>query len=345
MADRLDFQRRRLTEAALGLLPQSAVVLDERRSRPVWFDGLFLTAAALAREQSYVLSRQADLARTLGTGVIEGLEVEEVTGRPTALRIRRGHGLTPTGEPVVLERDLLVELADIPNEQRIERSLGRPVRPTPPRETRSGLFVLALRPLEYTAEPSASYPTTVDEPRRLEDSVVREVALLTLIPFADAGALGEPAAAPRARRRARLRRRRARPAGRTRCRWPRSSSPPTRWPGSTSGWRGARPAWPRPTSWAWGSPPSRVRAAHLRQYDAMLADLDRGPAGPALAGAAEHFTLLPGGRAPARAAPWRSPPTPRPASRSSPRASSRRRCRSSCPWCRRTRSRPCSRRA
>ena len=189
MADRLDFQRRRLTEAALGLLPRSAVVLDERRSRPVWFDGLFLTAAALAREQSYVLSRQADLARTLGAGVVEGLEVEEVTGRPTALRIRRGHGLTPTGE---VERDLLVELADIPNEQRLERALGRPLRPTPPRENRSGLFVLALRPLEYTAEPSASHPTTIDEPRRLEDSVVREVALVTLVPFADAGALGEP---------------------------------------------------------------------------------------------------------------------------------------------------------
>ncbi|MGH6920897.1 MAG: hypothetical protein ACREJ0_24715, partial [Geminicoccaceae bacterium] len=192
MADRLDFQRRRLTEASLGILPPSAVVLDERRSRPVWFDGLFLTAAALAREQSYVLSRQADLARALGAGVIDGLEVEEVAGRPSALRIGRGHGLTPAGEPVVVERDLLIELADIPNEQRIERSLGRPLRPTPPRETRSGLFILALRPLEYTAEPSSSYPTTVDEPRRLEDSVVREVALLTLIPFADAGTLGEP---------------------------------------------------------------------------------------------------------------------------------------------------------
>ena len=293
MADRLDFQRRRLTEAALGLLPQSAVVLDERRSRPVWFDGLFLTAAALAREQSYVLSRQADLARTLGTGVIEGLEVEEVPGRPTALRIRRGHGLTPTGEPVVLERDLLFELADIPNEQRIERSLGRPVRPTPPRENRSGLFVLALRPLEYTAEPSSSYPTTVDEPRRLEDSVVREVALATLLPLADAGALGEPGL-----RRARAAERAFGGAG--------LDLPPDvlslavlelatnslTW---LDVWLARREAGLAATDiLGLGLASEPVRAAHFRQYDAMLTDLveDRPGGGQGL-GAAEHFTLLP----------------------------------------------------
>jgi hypothetical protein len=304
MADRLDFQRRRLTEAALGILPKAAIVLDERRSRPVWFDGLFLTAAALAREQSFFLSRQADLARTLGAGVVEGLEVEEIAGRPTALRISAGHGLTAAGEPVVLERDLVVELADVPGEKALERALGRPVRPTPPRETRGGLFVLALRPLEYTAEPGASYPTTIDEPRRLEDSVVREVALLTLLPFDDAAALGAPGL-----RRARAAERAFAGEG--------LALPPNALPlaalelaANAVVWldtwlvrREAGLAASDVLGLGLASEPSR--AAHFRQYDDMIEDLldQRRDAGQGLAfSAAEHFSLLPAaGRLPAAA--------------------------------------------
>lgn len=290
MADRVDFDRRRLTQEALQLLPQAAVVLDERRSRPVWFDGLFLTAAALSREQSYFLARQADLARTLGTGVVEGLMVEEVAGRPTALLIRQGHGLTPAGEPVVLPRDLVVELADVAAERQLERALGRPVRPTPPRETRSGLFVLALRPLEYTAEPTASYPTTIDEPRRLEDSVVREVALLTLIPVTDAGVLGDPRL-----RRARLAERVFGGAGLD---LPQGALPlavvelaanVVAW---LDVWLARREAGLAATDiLGLGLASEPVRAAHLRQYEAMLADLlEETPAGFA---AAERLSLLP----------------------------------------------------
>jgi hypothetical protein len=290
MADRLDFDRRRLTQEALQLLPQGAVVLDERRSRPLWFDGLFLTAAALSREQSYFLARQADLARTLGAGVVEGLMVEEVAGRPTALLIRQGHGLTPAGEPVVLPRDLVVELADIAAEKQIERALGRPVRPTPPRETRTGLFVLALRPLEYTAEPAASYPTTVDEPRRLEDSVVREVTLLTLIPLSDAGALGNPRL-----RRARLAERVFGGAGLD---LPHGALPlavvelaanAVAW---LDVWLAQREAGLAATDIVGlGLASEPVRAAHLRQYEAMLADLlEEAPSGFA---AAERLSLLP----------------------------------------------------
>ena len=53
----------------------SSVILDTRRTRPRFFDGKFLTAADLTQEQSYLLTRQADLGRTLGFGVVDGLRV------------------------------------------------------------------------------------------------------------------------------------------------------------------------------------------------------------------------------------------------------------------------------
>ncbi|MBC8009093.1 MAG: hypothetical protein H7067_03235, partial [Burkholderiales bacterium] len=53
----------------------AGVVADTRRTRPRFFDGKFLTAADLMQEQNYLLTRQADLARTLGFGVVSGLRV------------------------------------------------------------------------------------------------------------------------------------------------------------------------------------------------------------------------------------------------------------------------------
>src|SRR5688572_6078378 len=110
----LDFERLLLTEEDLAKLPKAATVLDERRSRTLFFDGLFLTAAALNREQSYFLTRQADLGLAAGFGVIEGLEVRRVAGSPSRLEIVAGHGLARSGAAVVLAEDLTVDLAEVP---------------------------------------------------------------------------------------------------------------------------------------------------------------------------------------------------------------------------------------
>ena len=56
------------------------IVEDERRRRPLWFDGRFLDAKALTAEQNYFLSRQADIARVVGVGVVQGLMVRHNTG-------------------------------------------------------------------------------------------------------------------------------------------------------------------------------------------------------------------------------------------------------------------------
>ena len=121
---------RRLKEAG-------AVYLDPRRSRPLWFDGRFLKAHDLNREQNYFLTRQADLAVATGTGVIQGLEV--AAGQTAAaIVIGRGHGVTHGGERVLLPRDQVVDLANIPMIQRLNVALGLSRIPAPPLRSRSG---------------------------------------------------------------------------------------------------------------------------------------------------------------------------------------------------------------
>ena len=55
---------------ANALLDTGSLVLDERRKRPRYFDGRFLAARDLTREQTYFLTRQADLGRAGGSGVV-----------------------------------------------------------------------------------------------------------------------------------------------------------------------------------------------------------------------------------------------------------------------------------
>ena len=51
---------------------QALVAVDGRRARSHYFDGRFLAARDLEREQSYLLTRQADLALARGAGVVRG---------------------------------------------------------------------------------------------------------------------------------------------------------------------------------------------------------------------------------------------------------------------------------
>src|SRR4051794_3529263 len=88
------------------------VVLDSRLTRPLWFDGRFLAARDLAREQNYFLQRQADLGRAAGFGVVYGLRIDTapVGQAPDGetLIVRAGHGITPAGELVMVPQDLTI---------------------------------------------------------------------------------------------------------------------------------------------------------------------------------------------------------------------------------------------
>ncbi len=168
------------------LLRQQVLVGDARRWRPRWFDGRFLAASDLQAEQNYFLVRQADLGRAGGSGVVDGLMVSEVVSRQVdRLRIAPGSGITDTGELIVLPEALLVAPTDVPEIERLDAAFGLQVIPNEPGRNRTGLYILALRLVEWTANPIGAYPTSLTGRRTAEDGTIVEGIAVSLIPYPD----------------------------------------------------------------------------------------------------------------------------------------------------------------
>ena len=174
-------------EEAGALRRGGTLVDDPRRERPRYFDGRFLSARDLIRDQQYFLAREADLGRASGAGVASGLQVRSGP-TPARLRISAGQGITPAGELVLLPHDLELNLADLALAEQLSARFGLGRIPALPARARTGLFVLALRPVEYTANPIGAYPTTLTGPRAVEDGDVIEATAVTLVPWQDDGA-------------------------------------------------------------------------------------------------------------------------------------------------------------
>ena len=176
------------TDDMQSLLGHSALVLDGLRTRPRYFDGRFLTGNDLTRDQDYVRQRQDDLARATGTGVVSGLQVSlgGSTGGQT-LVIQPGHGITPAGDLVMVTTVRSVPLLDLATSRQLDATFGLSVSPRVPLGRRTGLFLLALRPVEFTANPIAAYPTSIDGPRQIQNGDIIEATSIDLIPYPDSG--------------------------------------------------------------------------------------------------------------------------------------------------------------
>lgn len=168
--------------------PGGSLVIDDRRRRPLYFDGRFLAARDLVREQNYFLTRQADIARFAGFGAMQGLMVRHLgSNLADAVTIQAGQGVTPSGELVIIPQDHTISLSNVPEDQRLNANFGLLPIPKEPSRNRSGLYVLGLRPVEFSANPIASYPTTITGPRTVHDGDIVEATAITLVPYADAG--------------------------------------------------------------------------------------------------------------------------------------------------------------
>ncbi|MDB5706049.1 MAG: hypothetical protein JWN66_3165 [Sphingomonas bacterium] len=175
------------------------MILDGLRRRPRYFDGRFLTGADLTRDQDYVRQRQADMARASGAGVIRGLQVAaSVSVRGQTVRIQPGVGLTPSGDLVMLSSRQDVPILDMPVTRQLDAALGLSAEPRVPLGRRSGLFILALRAVEFTANPIAAYPRSITGQRTVEDGDIIEATAITLIPYPDHSGAATLAAARRA---------------------------------------------------------------------------------------------------------------------------------------------------
>jgi hypothetical protein len=180
--------RERIAAQDVAALRSSGVLIeDPRRERPRYFDGRFLAARDLIRDQQYFLTREADLGQAAGSGIAFGLFVREAT-EARSLAISPGHGITPAGELVLLPREATVSLANVPAAEQLSARFGLSRLPQPPMRSRTGLFVLGLRPVEFTANPIGAYPTSITGQRTVEDGDVLEATAIVLVPWQDDGA-------------------------------------------------------------------------------------------------------------------------------------------------------------
>ncbi|HXW25892.1 MAG TPA: Ig-like domain-containing protein [Xanthobacteraceae bacterium] len=164
-----------------------ALALAGRQARPLWFDGRFLAARDLERDQSRFLQRQAALGRAAGFGVIHGLLVDRVSvgGEPDAetIVIHAGQGITPDGGLVMISTDLTVRISDLAEEESLEVQFGISRQPATVARTRTGLYVVALRPVQFTANPIASYPSSLQSAPALHDGDIVEATAVSLVPY------------------------------------------------------------------------------------------------------------------------------------------------------------------
>lgn len=178
-------------------LASGSLSLNAARRRPFYFDGRFLTAADLLADQDYLRSRQSDLAQAVGGGVVRGLMVSlgaATAGDTPELVIEPGLGITASGELLSLAAPLRLRLDAVPDSAAVDAQLGLKALAAAARNNRSGLFVLALRPVEFSANPVAAYPTTLDGTRSVHDGDIVEAAALTLIPYPDRSLADAPEA-------------------------------------------------------------------------------------------------------------------------------------------------------
>jgi hypothetical protein len=104
---------------------------------------------------------------------------------PDGIVISSGQGVTPSGELVLLPSEIRIRISDLEEEQRLDLNFGLGRIPLPPRRTRTGIYVLALRPVEFTANPIASYPTSIQGTRQTHDGDIVEATAIALIPYPD----------------------------------------------------------------------------------------------------------------------------------------------------------------
>lgn len=168
-----------------------SLIIDDRRRRPLWFDGRFLDADALNQQQRYYIAKQEDVAQLIGVGVMSGLMVSQDTSSARTIVIAEGRGITPAGKLVVLEEELQVDMADLAQIQKMNLQFELSQIPAQTLSNTSGIFIVGLRPVEFSSEPITSYPTEINGKRSVEDGSIFEATAVTLIPYSDQGASNE----------------------------------------------------------------------------------------------------------------------------------------------------------
>jgi hypothetical protein len=125
-------------------------------------------------------AREADVASCYRGGVLRGLELTRFGDQ---LRLSAGAGFTPSGELVSLTAPLAVAIQQVPEDDRIDLSNGLVDVSEPPERSRTGVYILGLRPGEYATKPVTRFALTARGTPGVEDGDIVEATALALHPL------------------------------------------------------------------------------------------------------------------------------------------------------------------
>ncbi len=92
----------------------------------------------------------------------------------------------------MIPNDLTIQLSDLTEEQNLGLQFGISTQPQQPARTRTGIYVIALRPVEFTANPITSYPTSIQGSRTTHDGDIVEATAISLVPYPNAINTSDP---------------------------------------------------------------------------------------------------------------------------------------------------------
>ena len=148
--------------------------LDPRLSRSNYFDGRLLKATDLTRDQIYLDERAREIGRTLGSGIVHGLET--TLSDDYRIAVTPGMALTPSGRVLELaDKSLQASLSD---HAKIDQY-------NPRRHTHlaRGLYAVVLHYTEIGSDAAEVYPRDLAEERKFHFNSYAEGVVLTLVPL------------------------------------------------------------------------------------------------------------------------------------------------------------------
>jgi len=148
--------------------------IDPRLSRTNYFDGQLLKASDLTRDQIYLDERLLEMGQVLGSGIVQGLEVDLV--RNHLLQVRPGIAVAPSGRVLQLSgKTLEINLQD--GAFIAELNDGKH------RRFHQGLYAIVLQYSEVIDGVTKAYPADLVSRRQMQVSSYAEGVELALIPL------------------------------------------------------------------------------------------------------------------------------------------------------------------
>lgn len=148
--------------------------LDPRLSRTHYFDGRLLKASDLTRDQIYLDERLREVGQALGSGIVQGLEVELTDDH--RLSVAPGLALAASGRVLELEgRSLEVNL----HNSALIASLNQGRY----RRFNRGLYAVTLRYAEVGSDSAEAFPADLESRRSFRFNSFAEGVELTLLPL------------------------------------------------------------------------------------------------------------------------------------------------------------------